>query len=269
MNASYNTEDTKWQELHTALQDLLAGYADNELEDDEVMIVEAHLAGCRLCRDDLARQFSLSHHLSSLPLERMSASLHEKLDRITEQPQNTVETQRQTPKVSTPARWLERQWLKLAFSTGGWATAFALVVTLYMQQIPNVPHSNIPMVADALSEYQTAQQDILPVSQQLTEAPASWPGGTLLSSWETSIGGAPAQVYAMRSGKDIVFQYRINESVLFRNPEVRQAIAQQGSYSSEKNGTEIRALPMKSSGLLMVGPRRAMPAVNDLKIKTI
>ncbi|MGI9279407.1 MAG: anti-sigma factor family protein [Endozoicomonas sp.] len=269
MNASYNTEDSKWKELHNSLQDLLAGYVDNELEDDEVMIVEAHLAGCKLCRDDRARQISLNQSLSSLPLERMSTNLHEKLDLITEQPQSTIETRKQKPKVPTPTRWLERQWLKLAFSTGGWATAFALVVALYMQQMPNTPHSDIPMVADALSQYQTAQKNILPVSQQSTEAPASWPGGTLLSSWETSIGGAPAKVYAMRSGKDIVFQYRIDESVLFRNPEVRQAIAQQGSYSSEKDGTEVRALPMESSGLLMVGPCRAMPAVNDLKINTI
>ncbi|WP_252177509.1 zf-HC2 domain-containing protein [Endozoicomonas sp. 4G] len=269
MSTSYKTEDPEWQELHTSLQDLLAGYADNELEDDEVLIVEAHLAGCKLCRDDLARQVALNQHLSAMPLARMTVSLHEKLDRITGQPRST-DTQKQKPGITiSPGRWLERQWLKLTFSAGGWATALALMVALYMQQMPSAPHSEIPMVADALSHYQAAEQATLPVSLHGTEAPATWPGGTLLSSWETSIGGAPAQVYAMRSGKDIVFQYRIEESVLFRNPQVRAAIAQQGSFTREKDGTEIRALPMKSSGLLMVGPRRAMPAVNDLKMNTI
>ncbi|WP_062261765.1 anti-sigma factor family protein [Endozoicomonas arenosclerae] len=276
MNTSYHTDsskladDTKWQELHASLQDMLAGYVDNELEEDEVLILEAHLAGCKLCRDDLARQFALSQHLRALPLERMSASLHDKLDKITEQPQvESKVTQPQKASGGSATRWLERQWLKLTFSAGGWATAMALVVALYMQQMPNPPHSDIPMVADALSQYTTAQQNTLPVSQKLSEVPASWPGGTLLSSWETTIGGAPAQVYAMRSGKDIVFQYRIDESVLFRNPEVREAIARQGRFTSEKDGTEIRALPMKASGLLMVGPCRAMPASNELTINTI
>lgn len=139
MSTSYKTEDPEWQELHTSLQDLLAGYADNELEDDEVLIVEAHLAGCKLCRDDLARQVALNQHLSAMPLARMTVSLHEKLDRITGQPRST-DTQKQKPGITiSPGRWLERQWLKLTFSAGGWATALALMVALYMQQMPSAP----------------------------------------------------------------------------------------------------------------------------------
>jgi hypothetical protein len=276
MNPSYHPDgtqlanDAKWQELHASLQDMLAGYVDNELDEEEILILEAHLAGCQSCRNDLGRQYALSHHMSTLPLERMSASLHEKLNKITEHPQaSPVATQTQKTKTESPTHWLERQWLKLTFSAGGWATAFALVIALYMQQPPSVPHGHIPMVTDALSQYQTIQQSTLPVSEKLSDVPASWPGGSLLSSWETTIGGAPAQVYAMRSGKDIVFQYRIDESVLFKNPEVREAIARNGSFSSDQGNTKIRALPMKASGLLMVGPCRAMPSANELTINTI
>lgn len=265
-SSDLKSSDSRWQELHLSLQDMLAGYVDHELDEQEILIVEAHLAGCKTCRDDLARQQLLSQQLGALSVERIPASLSAHLDAVTDSEAVAHKTHR---KHFEPLLWLENLLAKFSVSATGWALSCVLVAVMMVQNWPSSYQHNIPMVQDALSQYQTIQKAALPVSNEGFDLPVTWPEGQLLSSWETSIGGAPAQAFAVRNGSDIIFQYRIDQNVLFRNPEVRAAIANQGSFVTQENGTEIRAIPMKASGLLMVGPSKAMPADERLKFNSI
>ena len=119
------------------------------------------------------------------------------------------------------------------------------------------------MVEDVLTEYLHLDKTSLPASnsQSMPSPPANWPNARLLSSWETTVGGAPAKAFAMRNGDKIIVQYLIDESVFFRNPNVRQAVADSGSYLSQKNNIQVLAMPLKDAGLLVVGPTDWMPSL--------
>ncbi|WP_414673494.1 zf-HC2 domain-containing protein, partial [Marinobacter sp. UBA2498] len=41
-----SSESHQWSDLHHQIQDWLAGYADGELDEHHITLVEAHLAGC-------------------------------------------------------------------------------------------------------------------------------------------------------------------------------------------------------------------------------
>ena len=251
--------------LHEQLQDMLAGYADNELNEKQILQVEAHLAGCKDCRNDLARQMVVSDRLSTLSQAKVSVSLHQKLDQVTE---------RTTGKAHTALLDLPRQlsidlvkYLRRFFSsnyvgTGGWLVATALLITLFFPIQPtDMGAANIPMVDDALVQYDEMKGKILPVSSQSDsiKLPLKWPNAHLLASWKTQIAGSPAQAFAVRTGDNIVFQYQIDEAVFFRSPEVRKAVAQAGNYQDSTGNIDILALPLKKSGLLVVGPTGSFP----------
>lgn len=79
-----NMHTAKWIEPHENLQDMLAGYIDNELADEQIMLVEAHLIGCEACRNDLGRQQALSQRLESIPSSRISSLANQKIDKALE-----------------------------------------------------------------------------------------------------------------------------------------------------------------------------------------
>ncbi len=283
MKQSVKQDPKKWADLHEQLQDMLAGYADNELNDEQTLQVEAHLAGCEDCRNDLARQTVLSHRLDDIPLPKMSASLHQQLDQALDNspPKNTA---------GLPGFFWEfpasitRHLGKFATSAfmgiSGWMVATALVIVMLLPSLGIVGQHDknqyeIPMVEDALVQYHEMKGKMLPVSSHsasnadLPKLPLEWPNAHLLASWKTQISGAPAQAFAIRSGDNIVFQYQIDEAVFFRTPEVRKAVSQAGSYRVRSNNTDVLALPLEKAGLLVVGPAGSLPDPGQLTPKLI
>lgn len=262
-----NMNSDKWLELHENLQDLLAGYIDNELDDEQVNLVEAHLIGCEACRNDLHRQQALSKHLESMPLSKMSSSTHKRIDKVLEDISlKNLNSQKPRFSIFESLSFINRFIMNLKLATllgaSGWGIALLLSISLFLPHFNNTNSSTIPMIQDVLTEYYEMEDKALPVSTENNKGlkpPLSWPNTQLLSSWTTKIGGAPAKVYALRNGNNIVFQYQINESIFFRNPIVRKAISENGSYSVRDKKIEVLAIPLTNSGVLVVGKKNSLP----------
>tara|TARA_R110000823_G_scaffold16552_1_gene52963 strand:+ start:2737 stop:3552 length:816 start_codon:yes stop_codon:yes gene_type:complete len=270
MNDLDKTEAWRFSELHLELQDWLAGYVDGELDGHHTAIVEAHLVGCEACRADVARQQATSRRFHDMPTTRMPVELHKRLDNALSVAPDYSE---QAP--STTSRFNLRQWLTGLYrpavvGAGGWAVALVLAGVLWLPDVGVMSHDHIPMVSDALADYQKMALTDLPALENTADssAPAKLAGGRLLATWRTTVGGEPAEAFAMRRGNSLVIQYRISEHVLFRNPDVRQAMATMGGYRTRENQLEVLAIPIKEAGLLVVGPANAMPATSDLEFES-
>jgi len=271
------TDENKWADLHIHLQDLLAGYVDDELNQQEKSNIEAHLAGCESCRADVARQQLISQRLNKLPLERLSPDAHQRIDDVldnalseTLSSSNNVKHQSQTaPILVNGFQRIYQQLYKPSFiAASGWSVALLLIVVLLYPSLTPKSSHNVPMVEDVLTEYLQLDKTSLPASNSdsTPSLPANWPNARLLSSWDTTIGGAPAKAYAMRSGDNIIVQYRVDETVFFRNPSVRQAVADSGNYLSQQNNIQVLAMPLKDAGLLVVGPADWMPSPEKITL---
>lgn len=258
----------KWLELHEHLQDLLAGYIDNELDEKQVNLVEAHLIGCEACRNDLHRQQALSKQLETMPLSKMSSSAHKKIDKVLEDISLNKSFSKKPgfwvfESISFIKKFIMNLKLTTLIGAGGWGVALLLSISLFLPHFNKTNSDTIPMIEDALTEYYKMEGRTFPVlienNNKGLKPPISWPNAQLLSSWSTEIGGAPAKVYALRSGNNIVFQYQINESIFFRNPIVRKAISENGSYSVHDKKTKVLAFPLTNSGVLVVGEKNSLP----------
>jgi len=269
MSDPSETDTDRWARLHTQLQDLLAGYADAALDRQQNDIVEAHLAGCAACRRDVARQQALSRRLHSMPVAPLSADLHERLDQALGN----------APPAPGLQAWLQRtgnlfrirgQFLAFDSHTlawvSGWGLALVLAIMMVAPTLKSGDDSDIPMVRDVLAEYRLMSNTALPEAGNTAtaEPPVSWPNARLLATWKTRVGGAPAQAFAVRNGHSIVFQYRVDETVFFRNPVVRQAVAQNGDFRIRADNMEVLAVPLKDAGVLVVGPADSLPAYQQL-----
>lgn len=270
MNISID-EDSKWEALHLQLQDLLAGYADDMLNGHNKSVIEAHLSGCESCRADVARQQIITQRLNNLPHARLSTQAHLKLD-------STLSNAR-PPAAEIGPPWHTKvfnNWYQMIstprfIATSGWSVSIALIAVILLPHLmPNNNH-NPPMVEDVIAEYLHLDTAALPASSNnpLPELPANWPNARLLASWDTKVGGAPAKAFAMRDGNNIVIQYRIDEVVFFRNPGVRQAVSDKGSYLVKQNNLQVLALPLKNFGLLVVGPAGRVPAPETITIAKV
>ncbi len=256
------TDESKWVELHIRLQDLLAGYVDDELDQQEKSIIEAHLAGCESCRSDVARQQLISQRLNKLPLERLSAEMHQEIDNtLSDALTSSDDIRHQARPASIFINWYQRIYNPGFFAASGWSVALLLIVVLLYPSLTPENSHKVPMVEDVLAEYLHLDKTSLPASNihSKSSLPANWPNARLLTSWDTTVGGAPAKAFAMRNGDKIIIQYRVDEAVFFRNPDVRQAVADRGSYLSQKNDIQVLAMPLKDAGLLVVGPADWMP----------
>jgi hypothetical protein len=274
MNSKHIKKNEQWQVLHMQLQDLLAGYADDMLDEQNKKLVEAHLAGCEACQMDVSRQQLLSDRLNDLPVIRMSTKLHKQLDQVLKEV--PVPEKKEVSQTKRWQHWLSfnclRELKRPSFATAsGWSVALMLFVVMLFPHLKQGNGNNIPMVRDVIAEYQQLSQTTLPVSLQNSseEPPATWSGSRVLSHWKTTIGGEPADAYAVRNGDDIIFQFKVAESVFFYNPDVRLAIANTGIYQVKDDKLKILALPLKKSGLLIVGSNSGVPTPEKLTLKLI
>jgi len=246
-------------ELHIQLQDLLAGYVDNMLDEQEKALIEAHMAGCEACRMDVSRQQLLSQRLNELPVTRMSSQLHQRLDQVLTEspaPAGRAESVRRYWHKISRFEWLQKIYNPALITASGWGVAMMLLSVLLLPGLKSVSSNDVPMVQEVLAEYRHFSATTLPVSDQVVtqSPPVTWPDSRVLAQWKTSIGGSPAEGFAVRNGDKIVFQFRISEAVFFHNPDVRLAVANTGNYQIKSRDLNVLALPLKEAGLLIVAP---------------
>ena len=273
MNDTPETTGKQWKALHSQLQDSLAGYADNTLDAQQNAIIEAHLAGCEACRMDVARQQALSRRLQNVAAPRITAQLHQRLDdALLEAAPHSSRMQRlwQGWRGFMSPKRLQEVCTPAFAAVSGWGVAMTLAVVMLMPRMLPVTRSEVPMVVDVLAQYRHIVHTALPVSaERPTTTPATWENARLLASWETTVGGAPAQAYAVRRGDSILLQFRIDEAIFFRNPEVRHAVEENGDFHYNAENTRVLAVPIKHAGLILVGPEDAMPSTEQLLFKPI
>jgi hypothetical protein len=267
-----------WEELHIELQDLLAGYLDEELTAQEILLIEAHLVGCQHCRDDLERQQTLVHHVKQMPIENLTIDMYEKIQQDVSTENKAKENE---PKIffslKTKVQNYVINFLRLSFSqqkfitVSGWLVTAMLLIYLPANTIDNKGQttSSIPMITDALEQYHQLQSQDMPTTLIDTGTPATWENTSKLASWSTEIGGSPAQVFAVRYKDQIVLQYKVDQSVFFRNAKVRQAIAKNGWYQDQSATADILVLPKENSGLIIVGPKHLLPKREQIRISSI
>lgn len=63
-------------------EELLQGYLDRELTDEELAQAEAHLDGCTYCRRRYRFESSLRKYVKTTAVERMPAGLMDKLTEL-------------------------------------------------------------------------------------------------------------------------------------------------------------------------------------------
>jgi anti-sigma factor RsiW len=262
----------QWQALHNQLQDALAGYADNELDEHERAQVEAHLAGCEACRLDLAHQQLINQRLQQIPLTGLSAQMHQRLDQVIKSappaPRHRLRPQ-QGWRSFFLLPWRRKLSGPLIAATSGWAVALVLLVILISPSLKtSTSNAAVPMVQDVLAQYQYYHRSALPVSSHgaKIQPPASWPGSHVLASWQTNIGGAPAQAFAVRNGDSIILQFRVDESVFFHHPDIRRLVARQGQFEMQRQDLTVLGIPLSRAGLLMVGPANGIPPPDKLTL---
>ncbi len=270
MNDSATLSREQRESLHLQLQDMLAGYVDQELDEQEQVQVEAHLAGCDACYQDVARQQQLQQQLGQIPGTILSPQQHARFDKTlaaASAPIGHAFTDRFDWKRWQLPRGLKGTNKTLIAATGGWSLALLLLVVMFFPSLKTTGHAHIPMVEDALAEYAQVAHRNLPISQNGARhnPPTLWPDAKILASWKTTIGGAPADAFALRSGQHILLQFRVGDDVFFNSPKVRAAIASKGNYQTREKTLKVLALPLQEGGILVVGPGDSMPSSQELK----
>lgn len=258
-----------WAKLHCQLQDKLAGYVDGELDAKQHMIIEAHLAGCNACRADVKRQQILQQRLRNLSQISFPVSqdtmFDDMIDKALQARPHRVHGM--FAAVRSIGQRIARVREPLLLGSG-WAVALLITVVMFMSDYSGqAGKTSIPMVNDVVAEYRNIEldnhrQNNLSGSHSL---PVSWSGSRVLATWKTQVGGAPAQAYAVRSGRYLLFQYRVDERVFYRNSQVRDAVAREGHFDLRTDQLDVMALPDASSGVLLVGPADSLPAITQLQ----
>ncbi|MGV2873819.1 zf-HC2 domain-containing protein [Colwellia sp. E150_009] len=277
MTKSIN-EKIYWEKLHVELQDLLAGYLDDELTEQEVLLIEAHLVGCQDCRDDLERQRSLAHHVNKMPIEKLTIDIFEKIqqDVLIEHNTKRNESTVSISLISKIKKYIV-SFFHLYYSknklimVSGWLVTAMLLIYLPFNTLNKIdqPISSIPMIDDALEQYYLLQNQDIPTTLIDIDIPAKWENSSKLASWSTEIGGLPAQAFAVRYKNQIILQYKIDQIVFFRNAKVRKSIAKNGWYQELNTLADILLLPQGDSGLIIVGPKNFLPKREFISVNSI
>src|SRR5699024_5135087 len=112
----------------------------------------------------------------------------------------------------------------------------------------------IPMVTAALTNYHQQLAGTLPTADTvaLSKLKRSLPfpvtpiadlRSHLIAVWSLRISGQPAAALAYRLDNHVIVQYVVSESVFFRQPRVRQAVASHGLYVVSAGRDSVVAWP--------------------------
>jgi anti-sigma factor RsiW len=273
---SGSADQTNSEGQHERLAGLLGAYADDELAADMRRSVDAHLAQCELCAQDLRVQLALK---SRLHAEKVASEPSAVLTRLQEhvaglgtgagderRPAGTGRPARQSFLVHSIVAW--SGWLVAASLAALWFTGSRQPATqgmgMPMGSLAPVVIDSVPEpIADAaLHDFRRVAQAALPRGPELAalraEVPFSVPAlqaphMRLIGTWTTTIDGVPTAVLAYRCHDRLVVQYVVPEHVFFRPPRVRQAIATSGLYAAGEGKIHAVGWPGTDNGSFLVG----------------
>jgi anti-sigma factor RsiW len=261
---------------HERAVTLLGAYADDELPAEIRRELEAHLAGCSRCVQELRMQNALRHRLrgEESPLEPSDALI--RLEAYVAQLGPGAREQRSAvpgglakyPVFRHPlvtwSGWLLAASLAAIWALGprrpaGQGSGAMSMGSLAPLSVDSIPES----IADAaLHDFKRVAGSALPQGPELTavesQVPFSVPALTaphmrLIGAWTTTIDGVPAAALAYRCHDRLVVQYVVPEHVFFRPPRVRQAIAASGLYAAGEGKLHAVGWPGRDNGSFLVG----------------
>jgi hypothetical protein len=239
--------------------------------------VEAHLAECAQCVQELRVQIALKQRL------RAEEGALEPSDALSRLKDHVGRLGREAPDQLRPAvvaGATKRSVLQHPLVTwSGWLIAASLAALWAlgprqpagqgmpgMSMGPLVPVSvdSVPEpIADAaLHDFRRVARAALPRGPELaaveSQVPFSVPAlkaphMRLIGAWTATIDSVPAAVLAYRCHDRLVVQYVIPEHVFFRPPRVRQAIATSGLYAAGEGKIHAVGWPGRDNGSFLVG----------------
>lgn len=242
-------------DAHEAWSLRLAASLDGELDAAGQAELDDHLRDCPRCRGEVRAQRVVRARLAREPRLQASRRLRERVQALA------------PPAATGRRRWRLPGWPTpgLALLAGsGWALAATLALVLAGPALRPPPAESVPMLDDALADYRSHRDQVLPplagapgelIQSVLGAAAQPLPlrDAALISSWATRIGGEPAVALAYRSGRYVVVQYLVSERVFFRQPRVRQSVAERGRFDARAGAERLVARPGIRSGQLLVG----------------
>ncbi|RTQ99154.1 anti-sigma factor family protein [Halomonas nitroreducens] len=224
----------------------VAPYLDGELNEEEHRAMAQHLEGCELCRRELARQRALVQRLRPLaPALGATDAMARRLRRRGMPP-----ARRHAPR----HLW---GWL-------GWSLAAVQACLLAVLLLPGVlERQGVPMVRDAVADYQRVLADELPRrttdtaalsrSLSLSIERLEAPGATFLGAWKTVLQEQPAAALAYRVKDQTVVQYVVSGPLFFNQARVRDAVSRHGQYVTRQGRQAVVGWPGNNAGSLLVG----------------
>jgi anti-sigma factor RsiW len=264
--------DAQREERHQRLATLLGAFADGELPAETVSQIDAHLLGCRRCRQEVQVHRAIRGRLEREPLPAASMALRDRIvASIAAAPAPQWESVAATvPAVADasttatpPAAWhrTNAPWLLIA--------VLAVVVALVgiFERNTNegearVQVSAVPLMSAALADYRRVMQGDLPgrgrdlaairQSVSFPVQPLEAPGLSLLAAWTTSLNGEPAAVLAYRTDDHVMLQYVVSELQLYRPADLRNAFAGKRILAAHDGQQSVVVWPETSAGSVLI-----------------
>jgi anti-sigma factor RsiW len=274
---SDSAERTALARRHDHLVGLLGAYADDELPPEGRREVDAHLAECAQCVQELRVQTELKRRLRA---EADALETSDALSRLRDHVGRLGHDAPEQLPLAVNRDATKGSVLQHPFVTGsGWLIAASLA-TLWalgprrpagqgmggMSMGPLVPVSvdSVPEpIADAaLHDFKRVARAALPQGPELEAVEAQVPFSVpalkaphmrLIGAWTATIDSVPAAVLAYRCHDRLVLQYVVPEHVFFRPPRVRNAIAAAGLYAAGEGKIHAVGWPGRDNGSFLVG----------------
>jgi len=259
---------------HDAFSELLAGLVDGELGMEEMARMEEHLALCPACRRELESQVSVRTRLMQEGASQASPGLAGRVMEHIARQAALEERVRSSPAPASPRR-------QTIFAWTGWLLAAGLggiwLGTHGLGRSADPSSGDVPMGAAnpvtvdshpgvmstaVLHQFHRVDQSELPRGVDLAQLKREVPFHVttlrathmrFIAAWTTEIQGEPAAAIAYRCHDRLVVQYVISERHFFRNPQVREAIADQGLYAVSEGAVSTIAWADLDSASFLVG----------------
>ena len=268
-------EHTALARRHERLVTLLGAYADEELPAEARRDVEAHIAECAQCVQELRVQTALKQrlHAEAGALEPSDAvsRLKDHVGRLGQEPHQPrpaagagVATRRFPRPLVTWSGWLiaasvAALWVLGPRRPAGQGTGGMSMGPLIPVSVDSIPE---PIAYAALQDFRLVAQAALPQGPELAAVEAQVPFSVpalkaphmrLIGAWTTKIDSVHVAVLAYRCHDRLVVQYIVPEHVFFRPPRVRQAIATSGLYAASEGKIHAVGWPGHDNGSFLVG----------------
>lgn len=257
-------DDAEREQRHQLLATLLGAYVDNELPIETASQIDAHLLGCARCRSELRVQQSVRDRISRSTVPTATSELQSRIR------QSIASTPYVVPTSTAPSSahtWASRRvWigallvLVAALSVGLYAARNRAAL---LDPPPLQADSSIVVLQQMMQEYRRVASTDLPgrardldaVRQSLSfpVIPIERRDVHLLAAWTADLDGEPAAVLAYRWNDQVVLQYVVAESSLFRAHQVRAAFSARRALVQQNGAQGLIAWPDSSAGSVLIG----------------